>query len=245
MDHQLPARPLSYAETLRTGCEETIEATVRKRRLCFAGFVMRMDDDRLFKRVLLGTLATGKEYRGGQESSWVSRLGEDLVAFGMEDEKEGEKWKASALEKEEWYGKIEDGVAWFIRKWHAREAEASAKRQLARAEVAAAAAAAATKTASSTGPKRKRKEEAATSSAPTAVARPATATTATAENAAPRRSKRTRTGVAGVTAAEKAAPPGPQKKGNGGARTGRGKPETAVEAARAAEAALVAQHVPD
>eukprot|EP00752_Nemacystus_decipiens_P006063 g5471.t2 len=101
MDHQLPARPLSYAETLRTGCEETIEATVRKRRLCFAGFVMRMDDDRLFKRVLLGTLATGKEYRGGQESSWVSRLGEDLVAFGMEDEKEGEKWKASALEKEE------------------------------------------------------------------------------------------------------------------------------------------------
>eukprot|EP00752_Nemacystus_decipiens_P015067 g13423.t1 len=83
-------RPLSYAETLlRTGCEETIEATVRKRRLCFAGFVMRMDDDRLPKRVLLRTLATGKGYRGGQGSDWVSRLREDLLAFGMEDEKEG------------------------------------------------------------------------------------------------------------------------------------------------------------
>eukprot|EP00752_Nemacystus_decipiens_P007608 g6799.t1 len=76
-------RPLSYAETLlRTGCEETIEATVRKRRLCFAGFVKRMDDDGLPKRVLLGTLATGKG--------------------------RGKKWKASALEQEEWYGKIED-----------------------------------------------------------------------------------------------------------------------------------------
>eukprot|EP00752_Nemacystus_decipiens_P004783 g4354.t1 len=92
---------------------------------------------------LVGALATGKGYRGGQENDWLSRLGEDLVAFGMEDEKERGKWKASALEQEEWCGKIEDGVAWFMRKWHAREAGASAKCQLARAEVAAAAAAAA------------------------------------------------------------------------------------------------------
>ena len=58
-------RPLSYAETLllQTGCEETIEATVRKRRLFFAGYVMRVEDDRLSKRILLGTLATGKGYR--------------------------------------------------------------------------------------------------------------------------------------------------------------------------------------
>eukprot|EP00752_Nemacystus_decipiens_P016746 g14984.t1 len=171
-------RPLSYAETfVRTGCEETIEVTaVRKRRLCFAGFVMRMDDDRLPTRVLFGTLATGKGYRGGQESDWVSRLGEDLGAVGMEDEKEGGKWQAYALEQEEWYGKTEDGVAWFMRKGHAREAEASAKRRLARAEVAAAAAAAAAATtAPTTGPKTKRKEEAATSSAPTSAATPAAA----------------------------------------------------------------------
>ncbi|CAB1099135.1 unnamed protein product [Ectocarpus sp. CCAP 1310/34] len=83
-------RPLSYAQTLiQTGCEETIEATMRKRRLCFAGFVMRMEDNRLPKRMLLGAMAGGVGYRGGQESDWVSRLGEDLVAFNMRDEKEG------------------------------------------------------------------------------------------------------------------------------------------------------------
>ena len=176
-------RPLSYAQALtQTDREETIEATVRKRRLCFAGFVMRMEDHRLPKRLLLGTMAEGKGYRGGQESDWVSHLGEDLMAFGMEDEKEGGKWKESAQEEEEWFGKIENGVAHFMRKWHIREAEASAKRQAAREAEAESTAPA--------GPKRKR---------------------------------------------------GGEVKGGGKKR----KPETAVEANRAAEAAAAANYVPD
>lgn len=78
-------RPLSYAETLlRTGCEDTIEAAVRKRRLCFTGFVMRVEDDRPPKLVLLGALATGK----GQESDRVSHLGDNVVAFGLDDNKD-------------------------------------------------------------------------------------------------------------------------------------------------------------
>ncbi|CAB1103333.1 unnamed protein product [Ectocarpus sp. CCAP 1310/34] len=105
------------------GCEETIEATVRKRRLCFAGFVMRMEDSRLPKRMLLGAMAGGVGYRGGQESDWVSRLGEDLVAFNMGDEKEGGKWKESAKDPEVWYNKVKDGAARFMRKWHRQEAE--------------------------------------------------------------------------------------------------------------------------
>ena len=41
-------RPVSFAEiALRTACKDNIEATVRKRRLCFPGFVMGMQDDRL------------------------------------------------------------------------------------------------------------------------------------------------------------------------------------------------------
>ncbi|CAB1119051.1 unnamed protein product [Ectocarpus sp. CCAP 1310/34] len=137
-----------------TGCEETIEATVRKRRLWFAGFVMRMEDSRLSKRMLLGAMAGGVGYRGGQESDWVSRLGEDLVAFfNMGDEKEGGKWKESAKDPEVWYNKVEDGAAWFMRKWHRQEAEASAKRQRARE-------AEAERTVIS-GPKRKRVGEAA------------------------------------------------------------------------------------
>ena len=117
----------------------------------------------------------------------------------MEDEKDGGRWQTSALEQEEWFGPIEDGVAWFMRKCHAREAEASAKRQLARAGAAAAA-----ENVVSTGPKRKR------SPAPTLAA--VVAVAATAENAAPRRPKRTRAGAAAVAAAEKVAPPGSQSR---------------------------------
>ncbi|CAB1098510.1 unnamed protein product [Ectocarpus sp. CCAP 1310/34] len=85
-------RPLSNAQALiQAGCEETIEATMRKRRLCFAGFVLRMEDNRLPKRMLLGAMAGVLGCRGGQQSDWVSRLGEVLVAFNMGDEKEGGK----------------------------------------------------------------------------------------------------------------------------------------------------------
>ncbi|CAB1110695.1 unnamed protein product [Ectocarpus sp. CCAP 1310/34] len=175
-------RPLSYAQALiQAGCEETIEATVRKRRLCFAGFVMRMEDNRLPKRMLLGAMAGGVGYRGGQESDWVSRLGEDLVAFNMGDEKEGGKWKESAKDSEVWYNKVEDGAAWFMRKWHRQEAEASAKRQRAREAEA--------ESTATSGPKRKKVGEAAV----------------------------------------------------GGKKR---RPGTAVEASRAAEAALVANYVP-
>ncbi|CAB1118815.1 unnamed protein product [Ectocarpus sp. CCAP 1310/34] len=123
-------RPLSYARALmQAGCEETIKATVRKRRLCFAGFVMRMEDNRLPKCMLLRAMAGGVGYRGGQESDWVSRLGEDLVAFNMGDEKESGKKQESAKDPEVWYNKVEDGAAWFMRKWRRQEAEASATRQ--------------------------------------------------------------------------------------------------------------------
>ncbi|CAB1115734.1 unnamed protein product [Ectocarpus sp. CCAP 1310/34] len=104
-------------------------------------------------QALLGAMAGGVGYRGGQESDWVSRLGEDLVAFNMEDETEGVKWKESAKDPEAWYNKVEDGAAWFMRKWHRQEAEASAKRQPARE-------AGAESTAIS-GPKKKRVGEAA------------------------------------------------------------------------------------
>ena len=64
-------------------------------------------------------------YLGGQESDWVSHLGEDLMEFGLEDKKEGGTWQTSALKHDEWFGKVEGGVGRFMRKWHAREAAAS------------------------------------------------------------------------------------------------------------------------
>ena len=73
----------------------------------------------------------------------------------MKEEKEGGRWKESAKDQEAWYDKIEDGAAWFMRKWHRQEAEASAKRQRQRAEEAE------TESTAAPGPKRKRIGEAA------------------------------------------------------------------------------------
>ncbi|CAB1100451.1 unnamed protein product [Ectocarpus sp. CCAP 1310/34] len=60
--------------------------------------------------------------------------------------------QGSAKDPEVWYNKVEDGAAWFMRKWHRQEAEASAKRQRAREAEAESTA---------SGPKRKRAGEAA------------------------------------------------------------------------------------
>lgn len=75
------------------------------------------------------------------------------MAFNMGDEKEGGKWRKSAKDTEAWYNKVEDGAAWFMRKWHRQEAEASAKRQRAREAEA--------ESTAISGPKRKRVGEAA------------------------------------------------------------------------------------
>lgn len=61
-------RPLFYTEALHeTDCTKTLEATARRRGLLFAGSVMLMGNDRLPKRVMLGTVERGEGYRGGQE----------------------------------------------------------------------------------------------------------------------------------------------------------------------------------
>ncbi|CAB1099768.1 unnamed protein product [Ectocarpus sp. CCAP 1310/34] len=63
-------RPMSYAQALiRAGCEDTIEATVRKRRLCVAGFVMHIKDSRLPKRMLLDRWRGAWDTRAGRRAT--------------------------------------------------------------------------------------------------------------------------------------------------------------------------------
>ena len=129
-------RPLSYAEALtRAGCAETIETTVRKRSLLFAGCITCIGAERLLKTVLLGEAVRGKRSQGGQEHDWVRRLGDDLLAFNLGDEKEGEKWKTSGEDLEEGYTKIEGGAEWLLRRWHRAQAEESGERQKKRGAV--------------------------------------------------------------------------------------------------------------
>ena len=74
---------LSYANALAKSASESIEATVRKRRILFAGFVARMGEERLPQTVMFGELVGGKGYPGGQEKDWMVRLKEDMSAFGI------------------------------------------------------------------------------------------------------------------------------------------------------------------
>ena len=58
---------LSYANALLRKDSESVETTVRRRRILFAGFVARMGEERLPRRVMFGEMLGGKGYSGGQE----------------------------------------------------------------------------------------------------------------------------------------------------------------------------------
>ena len=72
---------LSYAGALLSINSERIETMVRRRRLLFAGFVTRMVEERLPKRVMFGELVGGKGFSGGQEWDWMRHLEVDPKEF--------------------------------------------------------------------------------------------------------------------------------------------------------------------
>ena len=78
---------------------EIIEATMRKRRILFAGFVARMEDTRLPKCVMFGELLGGAVSSGEQEKEWMGCLLDDLRAFGIKID----QWMIAAQDEDEWY----------------------------------------------------------------------------------------------------------------------------------------------
>lgn len=87
---------------------------------------------------VLGTTMGSKGYRGGPEGDRVSHLGEDLVAFGVKDEKERGERQVST-EDHSMSGinvlimsKTKEGAARIMTKWYGWCAETSTKPQLAR-----------------------------------------------------------------------------------------------------------------
>lgn len=145
-------RQLSYSQTLKRVECQSVEATIRQRRLLFAGALARQPDGRLPKRLMLGELAGGeKPRRGGQEQNWPKCVLDDLKAFGADhgstktdpcclgipvpkDTAPKLKWTEAA--------KVEGGVPWhaavlqgperFMTSWHEKEEEASRQRALKR-----------------------------------------------------------------------------------------------------------------
>ena len=75
--HNRADHPISYLDTLIKTGSESIEATLRRRRILFAGFVARMEDTRLPKCVMFGELVEGAGCVGGHEKecmgcSWTT-----------------------------------------------------------------------------------------------------------------------------------------------------------------------------
>ena len=81
--HNRTDHPISYLDTLIKTRSESIEATLRRRRILLAGFVARMEDTRLPKCLVFGELVGGACCVGGLENEWMGCLLDDLRAFGI------------------------------------------------------------------------------------------------------------------------------------------------------------------
>ena len=74
---------ISYAKALKKAQCESVETTVRKRRLLFAGGVQRTSNERLTRRVMFGTMAGGQNPGPSRpEKNWAQCLVDDIRVFG-------------------------------------------------------------------------------------------------------------------------------------------------------------------
>ena len=105
--------PISYLDTLLKTGSESIETTLRRRRILFAEFVARMEDTRLPKCVMFGEIVGGAGCVGGQERVWMGCFLDDLRAFGIN----ADQWATAAQDEGEWRKTAEQGAEHFMAKW--------------------------------------------------------------------------------------------------------------------------------
>ena len=77
---------LFYAHALVKTYSKSTEATARRRRILFAGFVARLAEEHLPRRVTFGQTVVEKGYSFGQEMDWMGRLEKDLREFDIKSE---------------------------------------------------------------------------------------------------------------------------------------------------------------
>ena len=134
-------RQLSYAQALKkTGCQ-SVEATIRQRRLLFAGAMARQPAGRLPKRLMDGKLVGGEDPgKGRPEQNWVDCFKDDFQAFGATDGSTVDNRLTFGVDRAVWTlaAKMDDGAPWhkgvlqgaekFMTSWHKEEEEASRRR---------------------------------------------------------------------------------------------------------------------
>ena len=85
-------RMTSYNRALEITRCESIETTLRTRKLLWAGALIRMSCGRLPKRIVFRNLeGTVRRVRSGKEKEWTDRSQSDIRAFGIAGD-----WKATA-----------------------------------------------------------------------------------------------------------------------------------------------------
>ena len=140
-------RKMSYAKALKKTGSQSVEATIRQRRLLFAGVLTRQGDKRLPKRLLFTERLEGGEDPGpGQPAQhWQKSLRDDFKAFGaLHGSMPTDRrtfgvnrlvWTEAARKGEgvPWYTGVMLGVERFMASWHRSNEEASKLREVNRA----------------------------------------------------------------------------------------------------------------
>ena len=114
--HNRADYPIPLDTLVKTG-SETIEVTLRRRRILFAGFVVRMEDTRRPKCVMFREMVGGAGCVGGQEKEWMGCFLHDVRAFGINID----EWATAAQDEGEWRRTAEQGAEHFMAKWVAAE----------------------------------------------------------------------------------------------------------------------------
>ena len=118
-------RVTSYNRALEITRNETIETTLRTRRLLWAGALIRMSGGRLPKRVVFGNLEGAvRRGRGGKEKEWTDCVQGDTRTFGIAG-----GWKATALEPGVWVETVTEGGRRFMAAWRKEDVDAARHRQ--------------------------------------------------------------------------------------------------------------------
>ena len=81
LKHNRTDHPISHLDTLIKTGSESIEATLRRKRILFAGLVARVEETRLPKCVMFGEVVGDAGCVGGQEREWMKCFLDYLKAF--------------------------------------------------------------------------------------------------------------------------------------------------------------------
>ena len=96
-------------------------------RVFFAGFVARMGNERLPKRVICGEVDGGKGCSGGQQQDWTGCVERDLSLFNLPTE--AKNWTLAGKKASEWFRRGEEAAAQYMKRWLVTEREQVVKRR--------------------------------------------------------------------------------------------------------------------